>query len=80
MNCKREHHPFLIQLYGEHSHYSVEFVTVSSSQLQNTNMILNQIKVEHSQYKQCNNFLTLESDYNKEACCWPSYFIESLKK
>ena len=33
MNYKREQHPFLIQLYGENSHYSMEFVAVSSLQL-----------------------------------------------
>ena len=33
MNCKWEQHPFSIQSYDNTSHYAIEFVTVSSSQL-----------------------------------------------
>ena len=50
------------------------------AKFKHTNITLNQITIKHLLCKQCKNHLMFESDYNKKACCWPSYLIESPKK
>jgi hypothetical protein len=83
MNCKRKQSHFLIQAYGDTSDYVIEFVTVPSSQLhrrkfKHTDLIMNEVSVNYCLCKQCELYLTLDSDFNKEEYCWPSFFSKVL--
>jgi predicted GIY-YIG superfamily endonuclease len=86
VNCKREQHPFLIESYGVDSHYAIEFVNVSSQRLGRRKFKHNDIRINHQvppvNYqlcRQCEQHLTLESDYNNELYCWPSFLLKVLE-
>ena len=83
-NCKRKQHHQLIEKYGVDSHYVIAFSTVSSYELhrrkfKHVDIITNQNGIEYTLCSNCERYLTIEDDYNKEVYCWPSFLIHVLE-
>ena len=70
----------LIALYGEEGQYHLKFTFVSASvirsrKFKHSDIDVNEAGSEYPLCRECEQYLTLESRYQKEEYCWPSFIL-----
>jgi predicted GIY-YIG superfamily endonuclease len=83
-NCKRKQSHNLIEMYGHNSPYFIEFSMIESIQIRNRSFKHNDVVMNESNHSltlchQCGLYLTLESKYQDEQYCWPSFILSLLE-